>query len=392
MLKKILTGVGLCALAASLAYAQDRQQPAGTPAAQGRSAVAGGRPPQGGGDSRYLPSEAQWNAMNDTAKAYVAKAKAEAGNDADLQFDFSIFCRYTGGATNQDRQNLGVPAGAVYPAFPAPAQAKVMPPQHLFDNMWWFGNTGVGAWLFTSKDGYILFDAMDNAQEARDIIVGGMKQVGLDPAKIKYMVFGHNHLDHTGGGHYIQSNFHPKVIMGRDDWEIYFKTMAQANQPPAPGTQPNGLIARLDDKVAMTHDIDAKDGMKITVGDLTATIYQMTGHTPGSIGMIIPVKWAGKEHPILIVTAGTDVHNREAFVGGYEHIWDEGIAHKVESVMQVHPNTNINSLARVQYVNDHFAELEKSGKNPLLYGAEKTRHYIEIMRNCTLARMEVLGW
>jgi len=40
---------------------------------------------------------------------------------------------------------------------------------------------------------------------------------------------------------------------------------------------------------------------------------------------VIKVKWAGKEHPILIVTAGTDVHNRESFVGGYEHIWDEGI-------------------------------------------------------------------
>jgi metallo-beta-lactamase class B len=260
-----------------------------------------------------------------------------------------------------------------------------MPPQHMFDNMWWFGNTGVGAWLFTSKDGYILFDTMDNMQEARDIIVGGMKQVGLDPTKIKYVVFGHWHGDHTGGAHYIQSNFHPKAIMGRDDWELYFKMMDQANS----GT---GMGSRMDDKVAMTHDIDAKDGMVIKVGDLKATIYQMTGHTPGSIGMVIPVKWAGKEHPILIVTAGTDVHNREALIGGYEHIWDEGEKAKVESVLQVHPNTNINLLARVQYLNDNFATLEKSGKNPLLYGATKTSHYIEIMRDCTLARLEALGW
>jgi hypothetical protein len=60
----------------------------------------------------------------------------------------------------------------------------------------------------------------------------------------------------------------------------------------------------------------------------------------------------------------------------------------VESVMQVHPNTNLNILARTKYVNDNYPP----AKNPLLYGAEKTRKYIEIMRACTLARMEALGW
>ena len=29
------------------------------------------------------------------------------------------------------------------------------------------------------------------------------------------------------------------------------------------------------------------------VGDVTATIFQMTGHTPGSIGMVVPVKFRG---------------------------------------------------------------------------------------------------
>jgi len=383
MLKKILMGAGLCALAATLAYAQDTAPPA----AGARGAPGGGRAAR----PQVIPTQAQWDGMPQAGKDYVAKATAEAGNDADLKFDLGVFCQASGGASNADREKLGVPAGAPYPPFPAPAQSRVMPPQHMFDNMWWFGNTGVGAWLFTSKDGYILFDTMDNMAEARDIIVGGMKQVGLDPTKIKYVIFGHNHLDHTGGGHYIQSTFGAKAIQGRDDWEIYFRTMEQAANPP-PGAPANGLQGRLDDKVPMKHDIDAVDGMKIKVGDLAPTIYQMTGHTPGSIGMVINVKWAGKEHPILIVTAGTDVHNREAFVGGYEHIWDEGIKAKVESVVQVHPNTNVNTLARVQYVNDNFASLEKSGKNPLLYGAAKTRHYIEIMRNCTLARMEALGW
>ena len=138
----------------------------------------------------------------------------------------------------------------------------------------------------------------------------------------------------------------------------------------------------------MKRDIDATDGMTLTVGNVTATIFTMTGHTPGSIGMVVPVTYQKTEHPILLVTAGTDVNNRGDFVGGYEHIWDEAIKRKVENVMQSHPNTNMNLLARTKYVHENYPP----AKNPLLYGAARTERYINIMRNCTLARMEILGW
>ena len=128
--------------------------------------------------------------------------------------------------------------------------------------------------------------------------------------------------------------------------------------------------------------------MKITVGDTTATIYQMTGHTVGSLGMIIPVKYKGTNHPILVVTAGTDFNSRESFIGGYEHIWDEGIRAKVESVVQVHPNTNMNSLAREKWLTENYDK----GINPILYGAAKTEKYINIVRACSQARLEALGW
>ena len=118
------------------------------------------------------------------------------------------------------------------------------------------------------------------------------------------------------------------------------------------------------------------------------TIFQMTGHTPGSIGMVVPVRYQGRQHPILLVTAGSDVPNRESFIGGYEHIWDEAIKMKVESVMQSHPNTNMNLLARTKYVHENYPP----AKNPLLYGAERTAKYLNIVRWCTQARLEILGW
>jgi metallo-beta-lactamase class B len=375
VLKKTLCVTAVILAAGISTFAQDA---APAPAAQQQNAPPAGRGRGRGGDSAFLPTQAQWDS-NAKTQEYVAKAKAIAGDDPDLEFDFGVFCKASGGATNADRSTIGVPTSLPHlTPFPSPSPAVPLGAMRLFDNFYWIGDSGVGAWLVTSNDGYILFDALNNEDEARDVLVPGIKKEGLDPAKIKYLVFGHFHLDHTGGGEYIQSNYHPTTIMGRDDWDLYFKTMQS-------GT---GMAAALKNKTPMTRGIDATDGMKIKVGDVTATLYEMTGHTPGSIGMIVPVKFQGKNHPILLVTAATDVHNREAFIGGYEHIWDIGIQDKVESVMQVHPNTNMNILARMKYVDEDYPP----SKNPLLYGADRTERYINIMRACTQARMEALGW
>jgi len=374
MLRTVSVGIALGLLSMALVVAQDAPDGRGGRGGAAAQAQAGGRGGGRGGSPR-LPTEEQWNGMSALARSYVDKAVALAGNDPDLQFDLGVFCKASGGATNQDRATVGVPDSEPrLTPFPSPSPAVVLGGQRLFDNFYWFGDTGVGAWLITSDDGYILFDTMDNEEQARDIIVAGMVDLGLDPSQIRYVVFGHGHFDHTGGGEYIQRTTGARAIMGRDDWVTYLEQgPSRDGGPPAP---------------KMTRDIDAIDGMEITVGDVTATIYQMTGHTPGSIGMVVPVKWQGTTHPILLITAGSDVGNRNAFVGGYEHIWDMGIKHRVESVMQVHPNTNMNLLARTKYVHENYPP----AVNPLLYGAERTERYLNIVRNCTLARMEILGW
>jgi metallo-beta-lactamase class B len=362
-------------------------------------ALVAAQAPQGGGrgGAPKLPTPEQWAAMSPKAKEYVDKAKTLAGNDPDLQFDFGIFCKASGGSQNEDRATIGVPNGEPkLQPYPAPSPAVVIGGQRLFDNFYWIGNTGIGAWLITSNDGYILFDTMNSEDDARNIIIPAIKKLNLDPMKIRYLVFGHNHFDHTGGGEYIQRLTGAKAVMHRDDWELYLKSSGRPGSgrggrgggAQAASSAPPAAPAPATPLPKMKRDVDATDGATLTVGDVTATIFTMTGHTPGSIGMVVPVKYQGREHPILLVTAGTDVNTRGDFVGGYEHIWDEAIKRKVENVMQSHPNTNMNLLARTKYVNDNYPP----AKNPLLYGAERTERYINIMRNCTLARMEILGW
>ena len=65
---------------------------------------------------------------------------------------------------------------------------------------------------------------MNSEEDARDIIIPAIKKLNLDPMKIKYLVFGHNHFDHTGGGEYIQRLTGAKAVMHRDDWELYLKS------------------------------------------------------------------------------------------------------------------------------------------------------------------------
>jgi metallo-beta-lactamase class B len=385
MRTNMIGGVGFILLAGTLTA----QTPATT-----AGAGQGGRGGRGGASG--YPTPEQWSAMPARAREYVDKAKAIAGTDPDLLFDLDIFCRASGGASNEDRATIGVPNSEPrLQPYPAPSPATVVGGQRLFDNFYWIGNTSIGVWIITSNDGYIVFDAMNSEADARDIIVPAMKQLKLDPSRIRYLVFGHHHSDHTGGGEYLQRISGARTVMGRDDWDLYLRSTGRgggrgrgaaptaegdgraAAPPPAPVSVPK-----------MKRDLDAVDGMTIKVGDVTATIFQMTGHTPGSIGMVVPVKYQGTTHPILLVTAGSHIPNRESFIGGYEHIWDEAIRMKVESVMQSHPNTNMNLLARTKYVHENYPPK----KNPLLYGAARTERYLNIVRACTQARLEILGW
>ena len=62
----------------------------------------------------------------------------------------------------------------------------------------------VGSWALNTSDGIILFDTLNNTEEAQRIIEGGMKTMGLDPTRIKYIVIMHGHADHFGGAKYLQ--------------------------------------------------------------------------------------------------------------------------------------------------------------------------------------------
>lgn len=171
----------------------------------------------------------------------------------------------------------------------ASTEAKVPPrsewyygePVKVFDNLYYVGTQLQSMWAITTSEGIILHDTAYNYM-VKDAIDEGFKKVGLDPKQIKYVIISHAHTDHYLGARYLQDTYHPHIIMSEADWKYMEKDFKEKNKTPG---------AQMPVK-----DIVATDGMKLTLGDTTLTLYVTPGHTPGTISTLIPVKDGNQKH------------------------------------------------------------------------------------------------
>ena len=169
------------------------------------------------------------------------------------------------------------------PAPPAPAGAqRQTPPREqwytepvkVFDNLYFVGTREHGAWAVVGSEGIIVIDALYD-YAAEDAVIGGLKKLGLDPARIRYVVISHGHGDHHGGAKRLQDRFGARVVMAADDWAL----VERDTRNPRP-----------------KRDIVATDGMKLAVGDSYVTLYLTPGHTLGTVSTLVPVRDGSRQH------------------------------------------------------------------------------------------------
>lgn len=161
-----------------------------------------------------------------------------------------------------------------------------LPPTKVFDNLYFVGAKWVSAWAITTDDGIILLDSLNNEQEAREDIEGGLKELGLDPASIKKIVVTHAHGDHYGGAKYLQEKYHAQVVMSDIDWRELEKPKLQYD---------DSLWGRPPKR-----DVSVEDGDKVTLGSTSVTTYVTAGHTPGTLSLVFQVRDNGKPHMAML--------------------------------------------------------------------------------------------
>src|SRR4030095_9178361 len=157
-----------------------------------------------------------------------------------------------------------VPGYVTKPASAPARETWYADPAKVFDNLYFVGGKLHSSWALTTSEGIILFDTIF-PYNSEELILGGMKRLGLNPADIKYVLISHAHADHIGGAEMLQTRYRPRVVMGGPDWDTVEK-------------YPNRFKT-----MAPKRDIVATDGMTITLGGATVTMWTTPGHTPGTL-------------------------------------------------------------------------------------------------------------
>ena len=152
---------------------------------------------QGRGERAAAPAPRPDNAQS---RAHIDAAKKLAGSDAFLTKPYDFFCI----PANTRANNPNAPE---------------LEPVKLFDNVYAVGNSETTVYAITTPDGILLFDS-GYADRVESVVIAGLQKVGLDPAKVKFILLGHGHADHFGGAKYFQDHYGTKIGAAAADWDL----------------------------------------------------------------------------------------------------------------------------------------------------------------------------
>ncbi|KAM0716212.1 hypothetical protein Q7P37_007657 [Cladosporium fusiforme] len=195
----------------------------------------------------------------------------------------------------------------------------------IFDSVYFVGNAWVSAWALDTGDGLIIIDALDNADEAREIIIPGIKTFGFEGSDIKAVIVTHEHADHYGGARWLQDTFDVPVYMSEAAWDAI-------NDDPA---NPGGLI------IPPARNLTIEDGVGITVGNVTVTPILTPGHTEGTVSLLFPVYDQGVKHVAALYGGNgipSDAGLKDKQIKSYSKFAVKAVEHGVDVLMGNHAN------------------------------------------------------
>ncbi len=161
-------------------------------------------------------------------------------------------------------------------------------PLRISDHVWQIGTAGITALLVKTEQGALLIDG--GMPQAAELLLAQMRQLGVAPHELRFILHSHAHADHVGPlaaikratGARVVSNAESAVLLARGgSHDIHF-----GDDITYPPVQADRLV---------------QDGEVVTLGGLHLTVWFTPGHTPGSMSWTFTDTRAGKPVRIAYV-------------------------------------------------------------------------------------------
>lgn len=243
-------------------------------------------------------------------------------------------------------------------------------PTRLFDNLAVIGSVGTAVYVVQTSEGLILIDA-GYPDQIDSVLLPGLKALGLDAAKVRYVIVLHGHSDHFGAARYFQETHGAKVFLSAADWDVVDAPQAKGKGPAGPRR----------DQVAV-------EGQAITLGDTKIAPILVPGHTPGSLALIFPVFDKGKKYTAgifggTVLSAGfVSTDGLRQYVDSVQRYARIAAEHHVDVEIQNHPLMD-GFAARLEQLKKRTPQ----GAHPFVIGEAAYAAFLGVMSECSQAQL-----
>ncbi len=295
-----------------------------------------------------------------TVDQYVADAQRIAGED--LKFLMPV--------CNPQPAVRAAPSAAMDEGLAKLINQPAPEPGQAFDNLYYVGSAWVSAWVLKTSDGLILIDALNNAKEAADLIEGGMRRLGLDPAQIRYVLVTHGHGDHYGGAQMLAERYRARVVASDIDWKMMETGLE--------------FDSKLWDRPPR-RDMAVRDGDTLTLGDTTVRFMITPGHTLGTISPVFDVRHEGQVHTAMIwggtsFNFGRDIGRLDSYVAQTERMRQLSAKWGIDVPLSNHPGYD-GTVAKLK-----ARGTAPRGTNPFISGQPVVDRAMRVLNTCARAQ------
>ena len=297
--------------------------------------------------------------------------------DTDWAGTFTRLCIPTGGPLVVPTLNPANYPTAELPTPPGgdpPAANWYAPPAKIGDNLYFLGERAHHAFALVSKDReIILFEALFDYAAGPEIL-DGLRAVGLNPKKVRYVLISHEHGDHDGGVPLLQQALPgATIVYGAAAWP----SVLARTSPHATRSGPEN---------------DGTDGRVITVGDVSVKIITMPGHTPGTISFLFEYK-DNDGKPVKVAYVGGTAISFNANAAYYDAYlassrkFAKAAAEYGATVLMSNHTEFDNGYFRAQTAEAIAGRWEKNPDvpNPYFVGQRAVVNYFGVVELCTMA-------